>query len=432
MADSRETLLTAVNNKINIKSNYWIIDALESRGFSWIFFDQSSLWKAGLSWSIFFLLAICVPILSHLVFQCSTCDYNHRRPFDLIVQSSLSVFSAISFVSLSSFSRKYGLRRFLFLDKMSDVSDKVRHGYSDQLHKAMKFYCAFVVPCFLADAIYKIWWFISGAHQIPFISNIYLSHTIACVLLLGSWLYRTSLFFLVCMLFKLTCSLQIFRLDDFAKVFERQGDVGLILMEHLAIRRTLRIISHRFRGFVLSTLILVTASQFASLLVLTRTGSLVNVSTAGELALCSATLVSGLLICLRYAAKITHKAQSVTSLAAKWHTCATVDSFDDIDPIDETLSTNITSERQNYNFNPQSHSDSEEGDEDELDNTKLVPVYRHTVSFQKRQALVTYFENNKAGITVFGFILDRSYLHTIFALEMTLTLWLLNKTIGFT
>lgn len=97
--------------------------------------------------------------------------------------------------------------------------------------------------------------------------------------------------------------------------------------------------------------------------------------------------MSGLLICLRYAAKITHKAQSVTSLAAKWHTCATVDSFDDIDPIDETLSTNITSERQNYNFNPQSHSDSEEGDEDELDNTKLVPVYRHTVSFQKRQAL---------------------------------------------
>nr|GEW57816.1 RNA-directed DNA polymerase, eukaryota, reverse transcriptase zinc-binding domain protein [Tanacetum cinerariifolium] len=35
---------------------------------------------------------------------------------------------------LLSFSRKYGLRRFLFLDKMSDVSDEVRHGYSDQLH----------------------------------------------------------------------------------------------------------------------------------------------------------------------------------------------------------------------------------------------------------------------------------------------------------
>lgn len=129
MADSRETLLTTINNKISRKSDFWIIDALESRGFSWIFLDQSNLWKACLSWSIFFLLAICVPVLSHLAFQCSTCDHQHRRPYDLIVQSSLSIFSAISFVSLLSFSRKYGLRRILFLDKMSDVSDKFRHGF---------------------------------------------------------------------------------------------------------------------------------------------------------------------------------------------------------------------------------------------------------------------------------------------------------------
>jgi hypothetical protein len=44
---------------------------------------------------------------------------------------------------------------------------------------------------------------------------------------------------------------------------------------------------------------------------------------------------------------------------------------------------------------------------------------------------VTYLENNKAGITVFGFTLDRAYLHTIFMLEWTLFLWLLGKTIGF-
>lgn len=43
---------------------------------------------------------------------------------------------------------------------------------------------------------------------------------------------------------------------------------------------------------------------------------------------------------------------------------------------------------------------------------------------------VTYFENNRAGITVFGFMLDRTSLHTIFAIQLSLTLWLLNKTIG--
>ena len=43
---------------------------------------------------------------------------------------------------------------------------------------------------------------------------------------------------------------------------------------------------------------------------------------------------------------------------------------------------------------------------------------------------VTYLENNRAGITVFGFMLDRTWLHTIFGIELGLLLWLLNKTIG--
>ncbi|XP_071720615.1 uncharacterized protein [Rutidosis leptorrhynchoides] len=432
MEEDKETLVTITNHdKPKSKSNYWIIDTLESTRYSWIFIDQSNPFKVTLSWFIFFIFTIGVPILSHIVYQCNTCDHSHQRPFDMIVQLSLSICTTLSFISLSSFARKYGLRRFLFLDKLSDVSAKVRDGYSDHLHRSMKLLCSFIGPCFLADCAYKIWWFSSGGTQIPYISNIYISHAFACILLLCSWLYRTSLFFLVCVLFKLTCSLQILRLEDFAKVFEKQADVGSILNEHLAIRKTLRIISHRFRAFILSTLILVTASLFASLLVTTETGSLVNISTAGELALCSLTLVTGLSICLRSAAKITHKAQSVTSLAAKWHTCATIDSFEDVGPNEETPMANAN-DKVCYNFNAHMDSDMDEEYEDELDNTKMVPIYRNTLTYQKRQALVTYFENNRAGITVFGFMLDRSSLHTIFAIEMSLTLWLLNKTIGFT
>lgn len=43
---------------------------------------------------------------------------------------------------------------------------------------------------------------------------------------------------------------------------------------------------------------------------------------------------------------------------------------------------------------------------------------------------VTYFEHNRAGITLYGFMLDRSYLHTIFGMELALVLWLLGKTIA--
>ncbi|KAL0305971.1 UNVERIFIED_CONTAM: hypothetical protein Sradi_6014400 [Sesamum radiatum] len=244
-----------------------------------------------------------------------------------------------------------------------------------------------------------------------------------------SWLYRISICFLVCLLFRLTCYLQILRLEEFAQVFERESDVASILIEHLRIRRNLRVISHRFRVFILSTLILVTISQFVSLLVTTEPRSKINISTAGELALCSITLVTGLLICLRSAAKITHKAQSVTSLAAKWHACATIDSFDELD--DETPTAQIASARAGYPVTSNWDSDTEEGDgDDALDNTNLVPIYAHTITYQKRQALVTYFEHNRAGITVYGFMLDRTWLHTIFAIQLSLTLWILNKTIG--
>ncbi|XP_051128180.1 uncharacterized protein LOC127249452 [Andrographis paniculata] len=428
-AEVTEILLAKTKSSSAASSGDEIAMKSYSSGLKWIFLDYSSLWRAGLSWSIFFLLNIGVPLVSHFVYSCSDCDSDHQRPFDAIVQLSLSLFATLSFVSLSSFARKYGLRKFLFLDKLCDESEMVRQGYTLQLHRSMKLLSAFILPCFIADSAYKIWWFSSGGNQIPYLYNMLLSKVIVCILLMCSWLYRISISFLVCVLFRLTCYLQILRLEDFAQVFEKESDVASILIEHLRIRRNLRIISHRFRLFILSTLILVTISQFVSLLVITEPSSNTNLATSGELALCSMTLVTGLFICLRSAAKITHKAQSVTSLASKWHACATINSFDELD--EETPTSQITSSHRAYSVPSHWDSDNEEGDgDDALDNTNLVPIYANTVSYQKRQALVTYFENNKAGITVFGFMLDRTWLHTIFAIQLSLTLWIFNKTIG--
>ena len=100
------------------------------------------------------------------------------------------------------------------------------------------------------------------------------------------------------------------------------------------------------------------------------------------------TLLAGLLILLRSATKITHKAQSVTCLAAKWHVCATVDSFDVADG-ESTASAQIAYARQ-FTMGARQESDCDEAgdEEDDLDNNKLIPSYAYsTISFQKRQAL---------------------------------------------
>lgn len=99
------------------------------------------------------------------------------------------------------------------------------------------------------------------------------------------------------------------------------------------------------------------------------------------------TLLTSLMILLRSATKITHKAQSVTALAAKWHVCATLDSFDVTDGETPMASTIHQAFPTHHGVGEESEGD-EGCDEDDLDNTKLIPAYAYsTISFQKRQAL---------------------------------------------
>lgn len=151
------------------------------------------------------------------------------------------------------------------------------------MQRSLKILSIFVLPCFIAESAYKVWWYTSGASQIPFLGNVYLSDAVACAMELLSWLYRTTVIFLVCVLFRLICHLQILRLKDFATMFHVDSDVASVLAEHLRIRRHLRIISHRCRGFILWALVLVTSSQFACLLITTKS-TVLNIYRAGELA----------------------------------------------------------------------------------------------------------------------------------------------------
>ncbi|GAY35302.1 hypothetical protein CUMW_015470 [Citrus unshiu] len=343
MEDERRSCISRNKGKNNNNFSHL---GVELKSFTsclkWVCVDQSNIWRAA-------------------------CDNQHQRPYDAIVQVSLSVFAIISFLSLSSWSRKYGLNRFLFLDKLSDESEKVCQEYAAQLRRSMKLLCIFVLPCFGFECAYKIWWYITGASEIPYFYNTHASNIIACILQLCSWLYRISIYILACILYQLVCYLHLVKMEDFAQFFQKEAEVVSILQEHLRIRRNLRIISHRYRAFILLSLILVTASQFISLLTITRSSAHNNIFEAGELA--------------------------VFPVTDDWES-------------------------------------DEEVDGDDLDNTKINPIYAQTVSYQKRQALVTYLENNRAGITVFGFMMDRTWLHAIFGIELGLLLWLLNKTIG--
>ncbi|KAG0482259.1 hypothetical protein HPP92_010343 [Vanilla planifolia] len=398
----------------------------------WLCVDQSEPLRATLSWILFLLLSIAVPFASHFVMSYSP----SRRAYDAVVQLALTGSAVLSFFCLSNFVRRNGLRRFLFLDKLRLESERVRLGYITQLNRSFRILSLFVLPCFAGEVAYKLAWYLSGEERVPasllFMQSTVLAESIFGFLELASWIYRTAIFFFVCVLFRLMCYLQILRLQDFAEAFRETADVVSVLRAHLRIRRDLRIISHRYRVFNVYCVAIVTISQFASLLVTTRPSAIVSFFNAGEIALCSIGLVTGLLMCLRSAAKITHKAQAITSLAATWHVSATIDSYgEDSEVLSPDASEALTNEAVREEVVDDDEDDSDiDGVNDELDETNLVSSNVSTISFQKRQALVTYLENNKAGITVFGFVVDRTWLHALFMIEFSLFMWLLGKTVG--
>ncbi|KAM0892825.1 hypothetical protein ACQ4PT_025510 [Festuca glaucescens] len=394
----------------------------------WMCVDHTSAPRSAGSWAAFFLLAVAAPAAVTLALPPATPD----RPFDGQVQVSLTLAAALAHLSLASLLR-VGLRRLLCIDRLRHDSDEVRAGYTAQLARSFRVLACFLVPCSLADAAYRAYWYWDAA---PFRSPWWTAA--ACALDVASWVYRTAVFFMICVLFRVICYLQVLRMVGFAREFGRFADVAVVLEHHRRIRDQLRRISHRYRRFIIFCLVLVTASQFCALLATTRPHAQINLATAGELALCSVSLVAGLLVCLHSAAKITHKTQAITSVAAAWHADATIHAFDnDLEDPDPALpaATGYLAPANAYRVASGEESDGYDDDDDarsddSLDDPKLVPFQVNNMCFQKRQALVTYLENNRAGITVYGFVVDRTWLHALFMIEFSLVMWLLGKTVG--
>jgi hypothetical protein len=244
----------------------------------WLCVDRSSPARSATSWAAFLLLAVAAP--SALRFA-ATPDAAPPRPFDGQVQVSLTLAASLAFLCLGRLLRRAGgVRRLLFLDSLRRDSEEVQEGYAAQLDRSFRVLACFVVPCSLADAAYKVYWYCAAARA--FRSPWWAAA--ACAVEVASWVYRAALFFMVCVLFRIICYLQILRMVGFAREFGRFADVATVLVHHRRIREQLRKISHCYRKFIIWNLILVSASQFSALLATTRPRATVNLATAGELA----------------------------------------------------------------------------------------------------------------------------------------------------
>uniref|UniRef100_A0A0A8Y629 Uncharacterized protein n=1 Tax=Arundo donax TaxID=35708 RepID=A0A0A8Y629_ARUDO len=281
-----------------------------------------------------------------------------------------------------------------------------------------------ILPCFVVKVTREFFRFSHIAQE---------SFWRSCVVLFASimsWMYLTTIILSSCMLFNLVCNLQVIHFDDYGKLLEQDADPLVYLKEHLQLRHNLSKISHRFRMFLLLLFLSVTASQFAILFKTTAYNGPINFTNGGDIAVSSVVQVVGLVLCLHAAAKISHRAQNIASLASRWHALATC----------STDSTYVTTPNSSGNLVPfPAHLFLRDFSESDLESLESASVHGNThgaaqlayymSSYHKRESLVLYLLSNPGGITIFGWIVDRTFLNTILMLELTLVLFVLSKTV---
>ncbi|XWS72881.1 hypothetical protein CRYUN_Cryun02cG0077900 [Craigia yunnanensis] len=314
------------------RSKSLLYDELRSFRISlrWCALDHSSCIGKFISYLMFVFLTIFVPIISSLSvwFKVpSSALPTDTTAFNLLVQFPESGLAFLGFFTLCGFFRRYGLRQLLFLDALQQDTTFVKRGYTRELDKAFRYLACILLPSFFVEVAHKIIFFSTVKISLPYVSSGFPLNSIAFVLVLGSWVYRTGVFLLVCVLFRLTCELQILRFEGLHKMFEGCGsDAGDIFQEHVRIRKQLSITSHRYRFFIIASLVVITVSQFVALLMVLASKSDKSFFNSGDLLVCSAVQLSGFFLCLLGAARITHRAQGMASVATRWHMsmiCAT-------------------------------------------------------------------------------------------------------------
>ncbi|KAI8528014.1 hypothetical protein RHMOL_Rhmol12G0118600 [Rhododendron molle] len=387
-------------------------------------FDQSSALRFGASWIAFLLIGVALPLAALELFDCSDCEKYQIKIFEVEIVASQSCLAAVSLLCLSHNLRKYGIRTFLFVDRCSGQMDRFGDQYTQKISDSFRMLVLWVLLCFILKTAREVTRMLYVPHE-----SWWLPVAILLALII-SWTYTTTIYLSACILFYLVCNLQIIHFDDYGKSLERESDVTVFIEEHIRLRHHLSKISHRFRIYLLLVFLVVTAGLVVTLFLTTGYTGLITLINGGDFAVSSLVQVAGITLCLNAAAKISHRAQGIASLASKWHATVTCSSAD-------ASQIRVSSSMGNLGVASSLGSVFINNSESDMEALEHITMPRNThlgsylSSYRKRQAFVLYLQMNPGGITIFGLTVDRGLINTIFFIEFELVLFVLGRTVVF-
>jgi len=182
-----------------------------------------------------------------------------------------------------------------------------------------------------------------------------------------------------------------------------------VLREHSLLQKVLRLISHRFRQFLLISFVLIFFESFGTLYFLlnaimemdseeTKHYNTTGIIVRLELSSSALLHIMGLVLNIRAILIMTHRLRAVHTIASEQHAHLTC------------------------KMNLMSCSD----DQGQL----LQGLSREFEQYMKRQSLLQYMVNHPLGITIYGFLIDREFLRSFHMVVVSLTVFLVSMIMG--
>ncbi|GAB4829331.1 hypothetical protein Ancab_019000 [Ancistrocladus abbreviatus] len=106
---------------------------------SFLGFHQTTLLSFGLSWTAFLLVGVAVPVIILELCRCSGHEKYQIKDFQFDVLASQASLGAVSLLCVSYNLRKYGIRKFLFVDRYSGHVVRFMDKYIQKIRVASQF-----------------------------------------------------------------------------------------------------------------------------------------------------------------------------------------------------------------------------------------------------------------------------------------------------
>lgn len=107
-------------------------------------FNPRSVLYSVICWTVFFTLGVAVPLTALWMCDCSECEKYELRGCEMVIVTFQATLAAVSLLCLSHCLKKFGLRRFLFVDRYTRHVACFHRDYVNQISVSLSWFDSFI------------------------------------------------------------------------------------------------------------------------------------------------------------------------------------------------------------------------------------------------------------------------------------------------